>query len=412
LAPKESQTANDGGHLLHNLLLFGRLLRAVGMDVNPSRMITLVRALEHIEIGYKPDFYYAARCLLVHERDDLALFDQAFELFWQRHREQSLILKRTTASQSEPDDEPELIPRPLQQNASEPESQDEPSADNSPLLEVNQTYSQREMLRRKDFSEMSPTELEQVKQLMDQLLWHLGQRRTRRYRSGRGPAIDMRRALRRSLRSGGEIMIWPRRRPRNRPRPLVILADVSGSMERYTRLLLHFVYTLSEGLDRSLEAFVFSTRLTRITRQLQDRDVDQAMKEVSLVVHDWSGGTRIGAALKDFNFAWGRRVLSRGAVVLLISDGWDRGDPQLLSHEIARLQRSCHRLIWLNPLLGSPDYEPLTRGMQAALPFIDDFLPVHNLTSLEQLAQHLSWLRQHRPTRKQYLTSTAVAGQP
>jgi uncharacterized protein with von Willebrand factor type A (vWA) domain len=213
----------------------------------------------------------------------------------------------------------------------------------------------------------------------------------------------MRRAFRRSLRSGGEIMAWPRRKPKYRPRPLVILADVSGSMERYTRLLLHFVYSLSKGLDRSLEAFVFSTRLTRITHQLRDHDMDRAMKEVSLVVQDWSGGTRIGAAIKDFNYTWVRRVLGRGAVVLLISDGWDRGDPRLLAHEIARLQRSCHRLVWLNPLLGSPDYEPLTRGMQAALPFVDDFMPVHNLTSLEQLANHLLWLGQRRPIRKQSL---------
>jgi uncharacterized protein with von Willebrand factor type A (vWA) domain len=179
-------------------------------------------------------------------------------------------------------------------------------------------------------------------------------------------------------------------------------------MERYTRLLLHFIYTLSEGLNRSLEAFVFSTRLTRITRQLQDRDVYQAMKEVSLAVQDWSGGTRIGGALKDFNYNWARRVLGRGAVVLLISDGWDRGDPRLLGHEIARLQRSCHRLIWLNPLLGSPDYEPLTRGMQAAMPYIDDFLPVHNLSSLEQLAQHLSELNHRRPTRKQTVSGQAM----
>jgi uncharacterized protein with von Willebrand factor type A (vWA) domain len=204
-------------------------------------------------------------------------------------------------------------------------------------------------------------------------------------------------------------MEWAQRKPKYRARPLVIIADVSGSMERYTRLLLQFIYSLSAGLDRSLEAFVFSTRLTRITRQLQDHDVARAMKEVAMAVEDWSGGTRIGEALKTFNYDWARRVLGRGAVVLLISDGWDRGEPALLSHEIARLQRSCHRLIWLNPLLGSPDYEPLTRGMQAALPYVDDFLPVHNLVSLEELAQHLSWLGQQRPARKQYPTARASA---
>ena len=409
MPPVDGQPIEDSGHLLHNLLLFGRLLRSLNVDVNPSRMITLVRALEYIEIGHKPDFYYATRCLLVHEKDDLPVFDQAFELFWRRHHEQLLPLKKGTLIRSAATEEPQLTPRPAEPDRPDPQDDQEPLPDDSPLLEVNQTYSQRELLRRKDFSEMTAGELEQVKQMMALLLWRLGERRTRRQQPGRGAGIDMRRALRRSLRSGGEIMIWPRRKPKFRPRPLVILADVSGSMERYTRLLLHFIHSLSEGLDRSLEAFVFSTRLTRITRQLRDHDVSKAMNEVSLAVQDWSGGTRMGAAIKEFNYNWARRVLGHGAVVLLISDGWDRGDPQLLAHEIARLQRSCQRLVWLNPLLGLPDYEPLTRGMQAALPYIDDFLPVHNLTSLEQLARHLSQLSQRRPARRQSLIRQSIA---
>lgn len=412
LASGNGQSAEDGSHFLHNLLLFGRLLRALDVDVNPSRMITLVRALEHIEIGYKPDFYYATRCLLVHDKEDLPVFDRAFVLFWRRYHQQSLPLNKATLIRSEPAEEPELTSPPVEPKESDPEDDQDQLPEDSPLLEVNQTYSRAELLRRKDFSEMTPGELEQVKQLMSQLLWRLGERRTRRQSPGQGPAMDMRRALRHSLRSGGEIMVWPRRKPKYRPRPLVILADVSGSMERYTRLLLHFIYSLNEGLDRSLEAFLFSTRLTRITRQLQDHDLNKVMKEVSLAVQDWSGGTRIGVALKEFNYDWARRVLGRGAVVLLISDGWDRGDPQLLAHEIVRLQRSCHRLIWLNPLLGMPDYEPLTRGMQAALPHIDDFLPVHNLASLEQLARHLSQLTQRRPARRQSLVGHSVALRP
>jgi uncharacterized protein with von Willebrand factor type A (vWA) domain len=401
LAPRDGQPAEGSGHLLHNLLLFGRLLRALDVDVNPNRMITLVRALDHIEIGNKGDFYYTLRCMLVHEKDDLATFERAFDLFWRRHYEQPLLVRKAVLAKSHKQDQPELTPRPPKREQPKIGADNDRPLDDPPLLEVNQTYSHSELLRRKDFSEMTADELEQARQLMKYLLWRLGERRTRRQRPGQGISIDMRRTLRRSLRSGGEIMVWPRRSPKYRPRPLVILADVSGSMERYTRLLLHFIYSLGEGLDRSLEAFVFSTRLTRITRQLQDHDVDRAMKDVSLAVKDWSGGTRIGAALKDFNYTWARRVLGRGAVVLLISDGWDRGDTALLSHEIARLQRSCHRLIWLNPLLGSPAYEPLTRGMQAALPYIDDFLPVHNLNSLEQLAQHLSQLEQRRPSRRQ-----------
>jgi uncharacterized protein with von Willebrand factor type A (vWA) domain len=167
-------------------------------------------------------------------------------------------------------------------------------------------------------------------------------------------------------------------------------------MERYTRLLLHFVYGLTQGLGQRVEAFAFGTRLTRLSRHLRDRDIERALAGVSAAVLDWSGGTRIGDSLKAFNFEWGRRVLGGGAVAVIISDGWDRGEPEVLSREMERLQRSCHRLIWLNPLLGSPEYEPLTRGMQAALPYIDDFLPVHNLASLESLARHLSKLEGER----------------
>ena len=236
---------------------------------------------------------------------------------------------------------------------------------------------------------------------MAQLTWRLGERRTRRRQPGAGKQFDQRRTLRHNLKYGGQVMEWIRLEPKVKPRPLVVIADISGSMERYTRLLLRFIYGLSEGLER-VEAFVFSTRLSRITRQLQSRDAERALQNIAHQVPDWSGGTRIGEALKRFNFAWGRRVLGRGAVVLLISDGWDRGDIDLLRREMARLQRSCHRLLWLNPLLGSPDYEPLTLGMQAALPFVDDFLTVHNLASLEDLAAHLVNLPDWRPVRRQH----------
>jgi uncharacterized protein with von Willebrand factor type A (vWA) domain len=202
--------------------------------------------------------------------------------------------------------------------------------------------------------------------------------------------LDLRRTLRRSLRAGGEIFSWSYRETKLKPRPLVIIADISGSMERYTRVLLHFIYGMKGALSQRVEAFVFSTRLTRITRQLQIRDLDLALKNVGELVHDWAGGTRIGESLKYFNFEWGRRVLGHGAVVLIISDGWDRGDIEMLNREMARLKRNCHRVIWLNPLLGAPDYEPLTRGIQAALPHIDNFLPVHNLASLEDLVIQLA----------------------
>jgi uncharacterized protein with von Willebrand factor type A (vWA) domain len=389
------------GNLLHNLLLFGRLLRGLGLDVNPGRMIDLVQALAYIELGNKGDFYHAARSLLIHKQEDIPLFDQAFERFWRKPADGWFALE--WPSPPPLPKRPLLIP-PTLDPPPDPSSQTADHQQNGDetleIIEVTRTYSTQERLRYKDFGELTGEELAAIKQLMAQLVWQLGQRQTRRQRPGRGVRFDLRRSLRRNLRYGGELLEWPRLQPKYKPRPLVILADISGSMERYTRLLLHFLYSLAEGLDQQVEVFVFSTRLTRITRQLRGRDVDRAIREVSLAVSDWSGGTRIGDALKVFNFAWGRRVLGRGAVVLLISDGWDRGDPLLLGQEIGRLQRSCHRLVWLNPLLGSPQYEPLTRGMQAALPYIDDFLPVHNLASLEELAGHLATLERGRRNRR------------
>ncbi|MFZ1397148.1 MAG: VWA domain-containing protein [Candidatus Promineifilaceae bacterium] len=402
----------SNNHLLHNLILFGRLLRALGMDVNPGRMIDLVHALEHVNLARKADFFYTARCLLVHDRDDLPLFEQAFELFWRAPRDKTIFDALFKFRPEAADHKPIIAPPPLQEDA--PAGGDDETEEDDDevqqVIEVTQTYSTREVLRRKDFGDLTQEELHAVKQFMAQMVWQLGLRRTRRQRPGRGQRLDLRRSLRRNLRYGGELIEWPSRQFKYKPRPLIVIADISGSMERYARLLLHFIYSLAEGLEQEVEAFVFSTHLTRITRQLRGKEIDRALAEVSREVTDWSGGTRIGESLKTFNFDWGRRVLGRGAVVLLISDGWDRGDPVLLKKEIGRLQRSCHRLIWLNPLLGSAEYEPLTRGMQAALPYIDDFLPVHNLASLEELATHLQNLTaEKRPSRRQQLKLSGAA---
>lgn len=391
-------------YLLHNLILFGRLLRALGLDINPGRMIDLVQALEHVNLARKSDFYFTARSLLVHDREDLPLFDQAFELFWRAPREKTLFSELFQAGTEAPRDEPLVTAGELEELEQENDDADADGDDDEvqEVIEVTRTYSTREVLRHKDFGELSPDEMQSVKWFMAQMVWELGLRRTRRQRPGRGRRLDLRRSLRRNLRYGGELIEWPNRQFKYKPRPLIVVADISGSMERYTRLLLHFIYSLAKRLEQQVEAFVFSTHLTRITRQLRNKEIDRALEEVSYEVTDWSGGTRIGDSLKTFNFEWGRRVLGRGAIVLLISDGWDRGDPDLLRKEIGRLQRSCHRLVWLNPLLGSTEYEPLTRGMQASLPYIDDFLPVHNLASLEDLALHLQNLTaEKRPSRRQ-----------
>jgi uncharacterized protein len=393
------------GNLLHNLLLFGRLLRMLGLDVNLGRMIDLVQALEHVDIGNRSDFYHTARSLLVHNKEDIPLFDEAFEIFWRKPVEEWTRLDLRALGEKRRLRKPAFVPPPLKErepaglsaNGKDPTIGD----DEPPVIQATLTYSEREVLRHKDFADLTGEELEKMKQLMAALVWNLGMRFSRRLDPGRGVPVDLRRTLRRNLKYGGEVLCWEGRERKEKPRPLVILADISGSMERYTRLLLHFVYSMNEGLDQKVEAFVFSTRLTRITRYLREREVDTALSQLARQVPDWSGGTRIGEALKSFNFDWTRRVLGQGAIVLLISDGWDRGDVDLLREEMARLQRSCFRLIWLNPLLGSPDYEPLTRGMQTALPYIDDFLPVHNLASLEDLAGHLKIVAHRRPGRRQ-----------
>ncbi len=403
LAPRsgESRVRGMNGVLLRNLLLFGRVLRGLGLDVDPGRMIDLVTAIGFISIGRRSDFYHAARGLLVHRREDIALFDEAFEVFWRSRGRELTSLDLRALGERRRFRRPRFVPPPLREEPRSGGAEAAPESDEPPLIQATLTYSEREVLRHKDFSDLTEEELQAVKRLMAEIVWRVRERRTRRRRPGRGRLIDFRRTVRLNLRYGGELLDWAKREPKVKPRPLVIIADVSGSMERYTRLLLLFTYGLAKALEQKVEAFVFSTRLTRITRQLKERDLERALREVSRVVPDWSGGTRIGEALRAFNFDWARRVLGRGALTLVISDGWDCGDIGVLRDEIARLQRTSRRLIWLNPLLGSPEYEPLTRGIQAALPYIDDFLPVHNLASLEDLAGHLTKLGEHRPERRQ-----------
>jgi len=258
-------------------------------------------------------------------------------------------------------------------------------------------YSAEELLRQKDFDSMTWQETEQVRRLLEQAPWRVAERKTRRLRAAPSGRIDLRRSARHAIRSSGELVRLFRRRPRMRRRPLVLVCDVSGSMERYSRLLMIFAHAIARRED--LEAFVFSTRLTRITRLLRQRDLDRALASVTKGVRDFSGGTRIGEALADFNRHWARRVLGHGAVVIVISDGWDRGDPDQLTAELIHLRRSAHRLIWLNPLLGSDGYQPLTRGMAAALPYCDDFLAAHNLQALDDLGRMLAGL-DSRPARR------------
>lgn len=381
-------------YLLHNLLHFGRLLHALGLDVHAGRMREVAAALEHVDIGRRSDFYFTLRTLLIHRQPDLARFDEAFRVFWRPPPGECSSENLRARGELRRSGTPEVDIA-----AAEPAAPDDssPSTPTEPIEQIApMSYSAQEVSRVKDFAHFTDEELEKARAMITALTWDLGLRQTRRWSAGRGSSLDLRRVVRRNIKYGGEPLALPRRERALKPRPLVLLCDVSGSMERYARMLLHFIHSLAGGVDR-VEAFVFATRLTRVTRGLGQRGgADDVLRRVPRQVPDWGGGTRIGEVLRQFNVRWARRVLGHGAVVLLISDGWDRGDPEVLAREMGRLQRSCHRLIWLNPLLGSKEYQPLTRGMQAALPFVDDFLPVHNLVSLEALAERLNQLPPRR----------------
>ncbi|MBI2188521.1 MAG: VWA domain-containing protein [Acidobacteria bacterium] len=380
------QPDQHAGALAVNILRFGRVLRAAGLDVHHGRMLDALLAIERLGVRSRTDVRAALRCLLMHRHEDLARFDHAFDLFFRARAGSSGGLPLFSLGER-----PRVVARPVAATASTIELADRDAADSTAVPRAVGAYSPVEVLRTKDFAELTPAEIDRARVLLERLPWQLGVRRTRRWRPTPAGAIDLRRTLRRNLLRWGEVVDLPRRRRRRLPRPVVLIADVSGSMDRYSRMLLHFLYGLTEH-GRRVESFVFATRLTRVTRRLAEGGGAASIERLVQDVKDWGGGTRIGDALRTFNTRWARRVMRHGPVVVIVSDGWDRGDPARLSTEVARLHRQCRRLIWLNPLLGSPGYEPLTRGMQAALRHVDDFLPAHNLASLEQLAEHLGAL--------------------
>ena len=374
--------------LLPRLGAFARLLHDSGIEAGPRRLTDATRALTYIDLKRETDFRGALRSVFVSRKEDIPTFEAAFDIFWAppdpritagaipgRSRPLRMSPERAAAWSA-------ALGLSSSQMSREQEARSVPATSSG--------YSAEELLRQKDFEEMTWEETEQVRRLLEQAAWRVAERRTRRMRAGKTGPIDLRRSARHAIRSSGELMQLFRKRPRLRRRPLVLICDVSGSMERYSRLLMIFAYAIARRED--LEAFVFSTRLTRITRQLRQRDLDKALEAVSKGVHDFSGGTRIGDALADFNRHWARRVLGHGAVVIIVSDGWDRGDPDQLTAELIHLRRSAHRLVWLNPLIGSEGYQPLTRGMAAALPYCDDFLAAHNVQALDDLGRLLAGL--------------------
>ncbi len=416
-----------GERLLFRLTEFGRILWEVGINVGPGQMLDLAETLRYVDLTSKEEFYDTLKCCLLTKHEQEPVFNQMFEYYWfvrdkpdkkkddkkgaAKRQQRQLRLppserKRLAEHMNSAEQKKEGATE-LRQN-NKRRAQDDDQRDDDMGNPQGTAYTAIEYLRKKDFENFTWEEVQEAKKLMAEMRWHLGMRPTRRKAPAKkGSYPDMRRIVRRNLKYGAELIELTWRKTKIKPRPLVIICDISGSMSLYSRLLLHFVHTISNGLMNA-EAFVFGTRLTRITRQLKRRDVDDAVRDVSKSVQDWSGGTRIGDALHFFNHFWARRVLGRGAVVLIISDGWDRGESDVLSVEMDRLQHSCHRLIWLNPLLGSPDYRPLTIGMKTALPFIDNFLPVHNLDSLISLGNLLSSIDDSRPERSPAARRKAV----
>ena len=396
------------GHLFHNLMLFSRVLREMGLDANPTRTIDLLRSLEFIGLGSKPDFQAAAKAIMLRRYEEEPIFDYVFQMFWRRWPTSDELNqplndvppeywgdkkpgqptpKSPPPGEHDQDTQPPKAPADdaqLSKKLADGDGDDTGEAGESEA-DKQQTYSASESFQTKDFQDFNQDELAEAKRLMSELRWSLPYHKSRRLEPARrGRRLDARKVVRKSLKYGGVPLELAWRKRKKKPRPLVLICDISGSMDLYSRLLLQFMHSMENGL-RYVETFVFGTRLTRITHELKNKNVDDSLENVSKIVKDWSGGTKIGESLETFNLKWARRVMGHGAVVIMISDGWDRGSVDTLRREMARLQRLSFRMIWLNPLLGLPDYQPLTVGIQAALEYVDDFLPAHNFRSLQQL---------------------------
>lgn len=388
----------SGGVFPFNVMHFVRLLRRAGLPVGPAATVTAANALVLIDIGDREQVQAALRALLTTRREHQEIFDQAFALFW---RDPAAALQQAAlAMLSETVAAPPTKPPPGQRRVAEamaPSRETPKSEAEAPELDAAMTVSEREMLQAMDFEQMSADEIGSAKEEIRRLRLPLDLRRTRRLRRDpAGPKIDMAGTLRRSLRRGGELTELARARAVVRPPPLVVLCDISGSMARYAQILLHFLHAVANDRDR-VHVFLFGTRLSNITRQLKNRDPEVAFQMVAHAVPDWSGGTRIGEVVGEFNHRWAKRVLGQGAVVLLVTDGLDRDGAAGLAENMDRLHRSCRRLIWLNPLLRWDGFQPKSQGIRAMLPHVDEFRTIHSLDSIRALIDLLSRPAQRRP---------------
>ncbi|MBB5691098.1 hypothetical protein FHS88_003241 [Roseomonas alkaliterrae] len=390
-ARAEAAAAAPGGHIADNLLAFTRLLRRTGLPLGPGEAIAGLEALTTVDIADRRQVHAALRAVMVHRHEHFDLFDQAFLLFWRDPEAAAHAAAMALMDGNKPKEEKappvsRRIAEAMQQNAPKPKPPAEPPRQH----DMTFTVSERERLQQMDFEAMSAAEIAAAKQEIRRLVLPLDAQRTRRFRPDPlGPSADLRATLRRSLRTGGDVLDLARRRRLTRPPPLVALCDISGSMSRYAQILLHFLHAVANDRDR-VHTFLFGTRLTNVTRQLRHRDPEIAFEMVSHIVPDWSGGTRIGESLALFNRLWARRVLGQGAVVLLITDGLDREGAKGLAEAAERLRASCRRLIWLNPLLRFAGFQPKSQGIRALLPHVDEFRPVHSLNSLRDLVATLS----------------------
>ncbi|MGC6484651.1 MAG: vWA domain-containing protein [Candidatus Puniceispirillales bacterium] len=395
-APIEAITPNP--KLDENILLFVRLLRGIGMRVGPASAVDAVESAQLVGVGNKRYFFHALSSCLVKRPEDRHLFEQAFFLFWQAPKFQErirdlLIPQIRTHTESDTAEDPML--RRLEEALGKPEAPSSLNEADQIEIDASATVSDRDFVKSMDFRMMSAQEIAAAEQAIKGLRLNLPKRPSRRFRAHhRGRLIDLRRSLKSAPGHFGHVLPQWRRRE-DQDRPIVVLLDISGSMENYTRMMLHFMHTLTSQ-HRQVRSFIFGTRLTNITRALQKRDIDEALDAVSNSAMDWSGGTRIADSISTFNREWSRRVLSGSPLVLLVSDGLEKQHDDRLAFEMERLHKSCHRLIWLNPLLRFGEFSPKSLSIQRILAHVDSFLPIHSLNAMEALVEGLGKIAHSR----------------
>jgi uncharacterized protein with von Willebrand factor type A (vWA) domain len=403
----DDRRRDGNGRLADNIAYFARALRAAGLPVGPGAVLDAIAAVDAARIGTREDFYWTLHAVLVKRHEHSVLFDQAFKIFWRRRA----LIEKLIALMSPiaPGDKAEKKPQAGALRVAEALAT--PRQEKSDPIEKNEfsarlTVSDREVLKEKDFAQMSASEVVIAKRLIAEISLPDDEVTTRRFLSDpRGRRIDPRMTFRRSLRGGGAVIDLAYRSPAVRHAPVVAIVDISGSMADYSRLFLHFLHAIAEK-RRRVYSFVFATRLTNLSRELASRDPDEALARASKRVQDWEGGTRIAHALHEFNRHWSRRVLGQAPIVLLFTDGLEREVTSELTFEMDRHKRSCRRLIWLNPLLRFDAFEARAAGIRAMMPHVDEFRPIHNLASMEELCRALSGQPAERDNPRRWLRAS------